>query len=244
MSRTSQVLGHECGHGSFTLSQSVNNFVGFMLHSALLTPYFSWRSSHRRHHIYANHLDLDHNYVPPRKEAYLSSLTRTMHDVSEDAPVYILARIILQQIIGFPAYLLSNITASPRSLPQGKPSKAFLGNSHFSPYGALFRPKEAPQIIASDIGVLSIVAALWYAGQAFGSSAVMLMYLQPYLWLNHWIVAITYLHHTHPLLPKFEPEAWTFVKGATATVDREFGFIGKHLFHNIIEFHVCHHLFS
>ena len=36
------VLAHECGHGGFTDSRLVNDIVGFVLHSALLTPYFSW----------------------------------------------------------------------------------------------------------------------------------------------------------------------------------------------------------
>ena len=89
-----------------------------------------------------------------------------------------------------------------------------------------------------------MAAMLYYATTKIGFDLVAPLYLQPYMWVNHWIVAITYLHHTHPNLPKFEPEAWTFIKGATATVDREFGFIGKHMFHNIIEFHVIHHLFS
>lgn len=57
------------------------------------------------------------------------------------------------------------------------------------------------------------------------------------------LVAITYLHHTHIEVPHYDGENWTFVKGALATVDREFGFTGKHLFHGIIEFHVVHHLF-
>jgi omega-6 fatty acid desaturase / acyl-lipid omega-6 desaturase (Delta-12 desaturase) len=34
------------------------------------------------------------------------------------------------------------------------------------------------------------------------------------------------------------------VRGATATIDRDFGFINKHLFHNIIGTHVCHHLIN
>jgi omega-6 fatty acid desaturase (delta-12 desaturase) len=34
------------------------------------------------------------------------------------------------------------------------------------------------------------------------------------------------------------------VRGATATIDRDFGFIDKHLFHNIVGTHVCHHLIS
>jgi bifunctional Delta-12/omega-3 fatty acid desaturase len=86
--------------------------------------------------------------------------------------------------------------------------------------------------------------ALWYASKIVGWQAVALLYIQPYLWVNHWIVAITYLHHTHPHVPKYEPEAWSFLRGATATIDRELGFGGKHLIHNIAEFHVIHHLFS
>jgi fatty acid desaturase len=57
------------------------------------------------------------------------------------------------------------------------------------------------------------------------------------------IVAITYLHHNHPEVPHYTPEGWSYVKGALATVDRDFGFIGKHVFHGIIEKHVIHHLF-
>lgn len=37
---------------------------------------------------------------------------------------------------------------------------------------------------------------------------------------------------------------WNFVRGAAATVDRDMGFIGRHLFHGIIETHVLHHYVS
>lgn len=57
------------------------------------------------------------------------------------------------------------------------------------------------------------------------------------------LVAITYLHHTDENVPHYDAKNWTFVKGAIATIDREFGFIGRHLFHGIIEYHVVHHLF-
>lgn len=59
----------------------------------------------------------------------------------------------------------------------------------------------------------------------------------------HAPVAITYLHHTHPEVHHFDADSWTFVKGALATVDRDFGFVGRHLFHGIIDTHVVHHLF-
>ena len=40
------VLGHECGHGGFSQYRAVNDTVGWILHSALLVPHFSWQYSH------------------------------------------------------------------------------------------------------------------------------------------------------------------------------------------------------
>ena len=57
-------------------------------------------------------------------------------------------------------------------------------------------------------------------------------------------MAITFLQHTDPTLPHYAPEQWNFVRGAAATIDREFGFIGRQLFHGIIETHVLHHYIS
>jgi omega-6 fatty acid desaturase / acyl-lipid omega-6 desaturase (Delta-12 desaturase) len=52
------------------------------------------------------------------------------------------------------------------------------------------------------------------------------------------------LQHTDPSLPHYTPDQWNFVRGAAATIDREFGFIGRHLLHGIIETHVLHHYVS
>ena len=61
---------------------------------------------------------------------------------------------------------------------------------------------------------------------------------------NSILVAITYLQHTDGSLPHYENSQWTFARGATATIDRDLGFIDTHLFHDIIGTHVCHHLVS
>ncbi|KAF2762577.1 delta-12 fatty acid desaturas-like protein [Pseudovirgaria hyperparasitica] len=242
------VLGHECGHSAFSPSDTLNNTIGFLLHSALLTPYFAWRSTHRRHHIYANNLAKDHNYVPPRKAEYLARLSRSLDSLdplahlAEDSPLSTLLRIVLQQLVGWPWYLLTNITAAPNSI-SGPPSQHFLGNSHFLPWSTLFCHSEAYYILASDMGILATTFLLYKLVLATSWQTVALIYLFPWLWLNHWIVAITYLHHTHPQVPKYEDSAWSFLHGATATIDRDFGWIGRLLFHNIIDYHVVHHLF-
>lgn len=62
--------------------------------------------------------------------------------------------------------------------------------------------------------------------------------------LTNCTVAITFLQHTDPTLPHYEGHAWTFARGAAATIDREFGFVGRHLLHGIIETHVLHHYIS
>jgi hypothetical protein len=189
--------------------------------------------------------------VPPQANTYASILgidVEKLGDLTEDAPIVTLGRILIQQIFGFPWYLLMNITATEGSAAakraKNAPSKFPLGNSHFSPYSSLFRPEEAHLILISDIGIAITLLTIWYLTSIYGWTTMAILYLQPYLWVNHWIVAITYLHHTHPDVPKYEPEAWTFLRGATATIDRNLGFGGKHFMHNIADFHVIHHLFS
>ncbi|PWA45021.1 plastid delta12-fatty acid acetylenase [Artemisia annua] len=51
--------------------QLVDDIVGFVLHSALFTPYFSWKYSHRSHHANTNSLDNDEVYIPKRFPLYL-----------------------------------------------------------------------------------------------------------------------------------------------------------------------------
>lgn len=45
-------------------------------------------------------------------------------------------------------------------------------------------------------------------------------------------------------MPHYSNKTWNFARGATATIDRDLGFIDTHLFHDIIGTHVCHHLIS
>lgn len=55
---------HEAGHQAYSSSKAINNAVGWVLHSALLVPYHSWRISHGRHHAATGHLTRDEVFVP------------------------------------------------------------------------------------------------------------------------------------------------------------------------------------
>ncbi|KAJ5717967.1 hypothetical protein N7488_003613 [Penicillium malachiteum] len=240
------IIAHDCGHSSFSKSGVLNDIVGFTLHSSLLAPYFSWKSTHRRHHIYANHIDKDLNYVPPRRGEYAEKIghaVELLEEVGQDSPLVLLIRILIQQIFGWNWYLLSHITCPPSAVP--KQGLSAWRHSHFDPWGAVFRDSEKVAILLSDAGCLATLAALYHFYQQVGSfGTVFWVYVVPWMWLNHWIVMITYLHHTHPSVPKYTAESWTFLRGATATVDRDFGIIGTHFFHHISTDHVTHHIFS
>ncbi|WAR27308.1 FAD3E-like protein [Mya arenaria] len=62
------VLGHDCGHGSFSRHEIINDSVGTVLHTLILTPYFSWKVSHRNHHKNTGNIDKDEVFYPVRKE--------------------------------------------------------------------------------------------------------------------------------------------------------------------------------
>lgn len=240
------VIAHDCGHSAFSNYAIINDTVGFILHSFLLAPYFSWKSTHRRHHIYANHITKDLNYVPPRRDEYARKIgltTEMLDELGEDAPIVLFLRIILQQVIGWNWYIISNITCPPTATI--KRNMSMWRHSHFDPWGAMFRDSEVGAVILSDIGCMTTIAGLCALSRSgSGWEPVFWQYIVPWTWLNHWIVMITFLHHTHPSVPKYTEDSWTFVRGATATIDRDFGIIGTHFFHNISSDHVTHHLFS
>lgn len=58
------VIAHECGHQAFSTSGALNDAVGFVLHSLLLAPYFSWKYSHARHHRNTGSVAKDEVFLP------------------------------------------------------------------------------------------------------------------------------------------------------------------------------------
>ncbi|KAK0625488.1 bifunctional delta12/omega3 fatty acid desaturase [Bombardia bombarda] len=247
------VLAHECGHGAFSPSQRFNNIVGWVLHSALLVPYFSWQLSHSKHHKATGNIERDMVFVPRTREQQASRIGRFVHELSElteETPIYTFIHLLGQQLIGWPNYLLTNVTGHNYHEKQregrgiGKHNGSGGGVNHFYPSSPLYEAKDAWLIVMSDIGLGITITGLIFLGQKFGWANLGVWYFLPYLWVNHWLVAITFLQHTDPSLPHYTAEEWNFVRGSAATIDREFGFIGRHLLHGIIETHVLHHYVS
>lgn len=187
------VIAHDCGHSAFSSSGLINDLVGFTLHSALLAPYFSWKSTHRRHHIYANHVEKDLNYVPPNRSDYAAKLGHTMRildEASQDAPLVLFFRIVLQQLAGWNWYILSNITCPPSAVI--KKGMSAWRYSHFDPWGGLFRDTEVLAVILSDIGCLVTISVLVWLYNVFDSLETLFwVYIVPWIWVSHWIGKIS-----------------------------------------------------
>ncbi|MCJ1410454.1 Oleate hydroxylase fah12 [Ptychographa xylographoides] len=247
------VLAHECGHQSFSESKRLNDTVGWICHSALLVPYFSWKISHGKHHKATGNLERDMVFVPKKREEYASKLGYYIHEISElaeETPIVTALSMFAQQLGGWPMYIITNITGhnfherQPEGRGKGKKNGVFGGVNHFNPSSPLYEAKDAKLIVLSDLGIAITASVLCLIGSKYGLANLTVWYILPYLWVNHWLVAITFLQHTDPSLPHYEASSWNFTRGAAATIDREFGFIGRHMLHGIVETHVLHHYVS
>ena len=234
------VIGHECGHGGFADSSLINDVVGFVLHSALLVPYFSWQISHRKHHSNTANIQHDEVFVPRKA----TSTTPPAHVEEENNIVQLVSslvrcvRIAAMLLIGWPLYLTVNATGNT-SYPKDAPV------NHFHPSSPIYADirNGSKLVLLSDAGMLGMIALLGVCSYYFSFTSVLYYYLIPYLVCNLFLVLITFLQHTDHQLPHYDAEHWDWLRGALATVDRDYGVLNS-VMHHIMDTHVAHHLFS
>ncbi len=236
------VLAHECGHGAFSKNRILETFVGYLLHSLLLVPYFSWQRSHSVHHRFTNHISKGETHVPlvidgdgvyekkgGREELNLSNLLgKTKYGIMQ---------LILHLGLGWPAYLLSGSTGG---IEYGT-SNHFWPVKPFSKKLWLKRWKN--KVWISDIGIIFMVITLFNFIGKYGFGPVFAMYLGPLLVVNCWLVIYTWLHHTDTDVPHLSNSEFTFIRGAFLTIDRPYGKLIDFLHHNIGSSHVIHHIY-
>jgi len=205
------VLAHECGHQAFSPSKLVNDTTGWIVHSALLVPYFSWKYSHAKHHKATGHIERDMVFKPKTKSVKAAACGghaemehSQLMELIEETPMATLFTLAKQQLLGWPAYLLANVTGQTYS--KAAPNTL----NHFHPDSPLYEPGQRNDILISDLGILLTFTALGFATRTFGWDNVFLFYVMPYLWVNHWLVMVTFLQHTDPALPHYRGEEWSF----------------------------------
>lgn len=182
------ILAHECGHGAFSMSKRLNDSIGFLLHSTLLVPYFSWKITHSQHHKATGNLQRDTVFVPYNREDWMkhnlghNADPLTVESISEDAPVVLLSHCVLVQLFGWPLYMLDNLSGQDEK--HGFP---FYSHYWFGTGSRIFKTSELCLVFLSDIGIVLMTILLYWGIQTFGWWEMLIFYGVPYLWLNHWI---------------------------------------------------------
>jgi omega-3 fatty acid desaturase (delta-15 desaturase) len=210
------VVGHDCGHQSFSKHKWLNDLIGHLSHTPILVPYHGWRISHRTHHKNTGSLENDESWYPLSESQY------------RELP-------FLQKLV---RYYLFLPLAYPIYLFQRTPGKS---GSHFDPRSSLFKPSEKWDIITSTTLWIGMVGLLGFLTYQWGWMWLLKYYAVPYIVFVIWLDLVTFLHHTEQDLPWYRGDNWTFLKGAISTIDRDYGIV-NHIHHDIGT-HVAHHIF-
>jgi len=248
------VLAHECGHGAFSKDKRIQDTVGYVIHSLLLVPYYSWQRSHAVHHQYTNHMGLGETHVPEPMEkdkdgshGLRASFLETFGE-KNGIRAWGALQAFLHLGVGWPAYLLIGAT--------GGPDRGMTNHFYPDPLSEpklpnkeLFPGNWKAKVSQSDIGIAAVVSGLmvWTLCRGFGE--VMAFYGGPLLIVNAWLVLYTWLQHTDVDVPHFSDEDHSFVKGALHTIDRPYDKMDPwgaidFLHHKIGSTHVAHHFDS
>jgi len=206
------VIGHDCGHLSFSRDHQLNDLVGLAMMSPLVYPFEPWRIQHNIHHNNTNKLDIDNAWQPFQKEYYNSA--------SE------LERWIMRTIKG-PAWWFASVghlVMKHFSLdlftPEQQPKVRLSLNCVYA-FSAVFFP------------------AMWYFTGIWG---IIKFYAIPWLIFHFWMSTMTMIHHTLPHLPFLPESKWTDSQARLGlTVHCEFPAWIEILTHHI-NVHIPHHV--
>jgi omega-6 fatty acid desaturase (delta-12 desaturase) len=146
------VLMHDCAHGSFFRSRSVNDTVGFITGVLTLTPFAQWRRDHALHHASSGDLDRRGNGDVP---------TLTVREYRARSPR---------------ARLLYRIVRHPLALLLGGPIHLALGQ-RFRGRGKATGDRQIASVWGTNLAIVLVVAAaVWLVGWR----SVVIAYAIPY----------------------------------------------------------------
>ena len=174
------VIGHECGHGSFSHHRGLNYFVGHLMLTPFLYPFHSWRLLHNVHHANTNSLENDIDWRPLPAVVYrkLGSRQRTVYR-------------LIRTVFWWAGTLHQWAT------------RAFDLRQHSSERG---RRHVARSIVV--VVIFAAVFFPWLLSVA-GPWGIVKYWLVPWLVAHGWFSTITLTHHTHPEVPYLDQRRWS-----------------------------------
>lgn len=180
------VLMHDCAHGSFLASRTLNDGLGFVTGVVTLTPFAQWRRDHALHHASSGDLDRrGHGDVP----------TLTVREYrARSAKGRFLYRVIrhpLALLLGGPVHLALGQRLRFRSKATGAAQQS--------------------SVLATNV---AIVVALTAAVLAVGWTTVLVAYVLPYYLAAMAGVFLFYVQHQFEDAYWTPHEDWNYVEAA------------------------------
>jgi omega-6 fatty acid desaturase (delta-12 desaturase) len=174
------VIGHECGHGSFSNSRRLDRVVGHIMLTPFLYPFHSWRLLHNRHHANTNSIEKDIDWRPLPAVVYRKLGWRSRH-------IYKLVRTAFWW--AGTLHQWATMAFDLRQFAPGRERRAVgVSIAVVAAYAALFFPA-----LAASTGLWGLVK-YWAV---------------PWIVAHGWFSTITLTHHTHPAVPFLDQRWWS-----------------------------------
>ncbi len=206
------VLGHDCGHRSFSNRIWVNDLVGHILFLPLIYPFHAWRIMHNHHHKHTNKLGEDNTWTPFSPEEF-------------------------EQLPAWHQWWYQRMRGSFWWLG----SVAHWAVSHFDWRLFTGKQREQVRFSVLLVIVTAAIAfPLVFLN--FGIWGFVKFWLLPWLVYHFWMSTFTIVHHTLPTIPFKPENQWHEASAQLCgTVHCKYPWWVEFLCHDI-NVHIPHHL--
>lgn len=207
------VVGHDCGHRSFSKNKLVEDIVGTIMFAPLIYPFEPWRIKHNHHHAHTNKLVEDTAWHPVM-ESELASWT------------------------GWKAVLYKTFLGSPLKL-WASVGHWLIWHFDLNKYTEAQQTRVKISL-AAVFGFMAVVfpSLLYFTGPI----GLIKFWLMPWLGYHFWMSTFTVIHHTAPHVPFKHAEDWDAAKAQLGgTIHCDFPAWVEFLTHDI-SVHVPHHV--
>lgn len=169
------VVGHDCGHRSFSKNKLLEDIVGTLMFMPLLYPFEPWRIKHNVHHAHTNKLVEDTAWHPVSRE-----------DMEKWTPAQAL---LYKTFLGTPLKLWASV------------GHWWVWHFDLDKYSEAQKPR-AKISLASVYAFMAIgwPLIIYYTGV----DGWFKYWLMPWLGYHFWMSTFTLVHHTAPHIP-FKP---------------------------------------